>query len=127
MRITVEGRTYQVDREGITNRELMVMERFTGLTSDEMALALERGSVVAATALVWLARHREEPGLAVEDVEFRTAGLKVDDEPDPEPGKDPTPAAASAPNSTPTPPGSPSTSGTTGTPSNGSPALVSTP
>lgn len=91
-RITVEGRTYVFDEDTADNTELMAIEDVTGLASIDLEDALNRGSMRAITALVWVLRRREEPALLFADVKFRVSSLRFDQGPDDEPGKDEEPS-----------------------------------
>lgn len=78
MKLTVEDRVYELDRDSLTNVELMAIEDVTGLPFQRWIEALDGGSLKAITALVWIMRVREEPGLVFADVVFRAATLDVD-------------------------------------------------
>lgn len=90
MRISVEGRVFTFDEDEAENTELMAIEDATGLTITEWSDAVNRGSMRAITALVWILRRRDgEPDLAYGDVTFKAASLALlPDEPEPEAGKE---------------------------------------
>jgi hypothetical protein len=101
-KVTVEGKTYEFNGERFMNTELMAVERATGMTSVEWESALSRGSVLAATALVWMMRKRhEDPTLRFEDIEFDVSTLSLENEDDEEPvteqGKVPEPFESDTP------------------------------
>lgn len=97
MKVTVDGQVYQFDREQLRNRQLMDVERETGMAAPEWEAACERGSFIALTALVWLTlRVNGQPDLKFEDVDFDPAELNIAND-DEESGKDPEPEAPSPP------------------------------
>lgn len=78
MRIKAGDQEYTFDGERMLNVEIMAIEKATNLTAAEWQDALSRGSMLAATALVWVIRKREEPTLAFDQVEFPAATLEID-------------------------------------------------
>jgi hypothetical protein len=76
MKISIDGRCYEFER--ITNIEGMALEKATGMTFGEWGQALESGSMLATTALVWLVMRREQPDLRFGDVEFDPAELNIE-------------------------------------------------
>jgi hypothetical protein len=86
--ISVDGNSYEFEDTSADNIELMAIERVTGMTTAEWADAINRGSMLGTTALIWIMRRRAEPGLKFDDVHFHPASLKVETVEDDEPGKD---------------------------------------
>jgi hypothetical protein len=95
MKVTVEGQVYDFDQDNVRNRTLIAIERATGMTTGEWQDALTRGSVLAATALVWvILRENGQPDLEFDDVDFNPQTMEIADA-DEEPGKDLTDEAPS--------------------------------
>lgn len=85
LRIALGDEHWDITLGGFLNVEIMAIERATGMTAVEFEEALDKGSFIANTALVWILRRRREPGLKFDDVEFRVGDLSsqvVDDEAD---------------------------------------------
>lgn len=82
MKLTVGGVVYAVDLDRLENTELIAVEDATNLTLQEWQAGLNRGSMKAFTALVWLLRRRDEPGLEFTDVRFEVNTLEVDESED---------------------------------------------
>lgn len=83
-KLSVDGRVYEFDQDRLTNVECMAIEKVTGLTFGEWADALQKRSMLAVTALVWVVRKRDEPTLRFSDVEFNVASLDITDDEQPE-------------------------------------------
>lgn len=86
LQLNVGERSWEVHLERLLNVEVMAIERAVGMTVVEFGEALEKGSVTALTAIAWILRRREEPGLKFEDVQFELGDLGskwVGDEDDP--------------------------------------------
>ena len=58
MKIKAGGIVYEFDPNRFINVELMAVEKATGMTAVEWQNGLNRGSMIAATALVWILRRR---------------------------------------------------------------------
>lgn len=86
--ISVDGKSYEFEDTSTDNVELMAIERVTGQTIAEWAESINRGSMTATTALIWIVRRRKEPDLQFEDVHFHPASLTVEAIEDDAPGKD---------------------------------------
>jgi len=84
----VDGKTYEFDQDRLTNVECMAVEKATGMTTGEWQEALNAGSMLAITALVWLIRKREEPTTKFDEVEFAISSLEIAQDEEPE-GKEP--------------------------------------
>jgi hypothetical protein len=78
MKINLAGRSYLFSEDTSDNVELMALEELTGWSMGELSERLSTGSVKAITAIVWLLRRREEPGLPFADVKFRTSDISVE-------------------------------------------------
>lgn len=96
MKITVDDKVYDFDLTRITNVEGMAIEKVTDKTYLEWSEALQAGSMLAATALVWIIQKRQEPTLRFEDVEFSQLAIQDDDNVSPLEQPGPTGAADEA-------------------------------
>ncbi len=68
----------------LLNVEVMAIERATGMALNEFTQALQRGSLTSITALIWVLRRRQEPGLELDAVSFVLDDLDtevIDDDP----------------------------------------------
>lgn len=84
MRLTIDGEVYDFDPGKLTNVEGMAIETVTGLMFSEWAEALQKGSMTAQTALVWVVKKRQNPTLRFSEVEFSMDSIEVEqDEADP--------------------------------------------
>lgn len=86
LRIGVGGQSWDVDLAKLLNVEIIAIERAVGMSVVELGEALDRGSVLALTAVVWVMRRRGDPGLKFDDVTFPIGELDstwVQDEDDP--------------------------------------------
>ena len=70
MKFLIDGETVEFDTERITNVEGMAIERVTGMLFGEWGELLNKGSMLAITALVWIIRKRQDPPLRFDDVLF---------------------------------------------------------
>jgi hypothetical protein len=70
--------TYEYNRGKLINVEFIAMERVTGMDGIELNRALDRGSVNALTALIWVLRKRQEPTLKFEQVVFNVGDLGLE-------------------------------------------------
>ena len=95
MKITVDGELFEFDMDRMTNVEGMAVERATGMLFSEWAAALEKGSMLAITALVWVIQKRANPPLKFVDVSYEMSSLVVDQDED-EAEADPKDAADSS-------------------------------
>ena len=79
----------------LMNVELIAIEKQTGLMGTEVTDALNKRSVLALTALVWVIRKRREPQLQFEHVRFAMDELSIeeDEEDAPDPKEEPQPDA----------------------------------
>lgn len=73
-----ERNTYTFDEEQLLNTEAMAMEVATGRGLLEIVHSLPQVSMISVTAVVWILRRREEPGLQFEDVQFAVKDLDVE-------------------------------------------------
>ena len=81
---------WEFDR--LMNVELIAIEKQTGFIGDEFTDALNKRSVTALTALVWVIRKRNEPQLRFEHVRFAIDELTIEeDEEAPDPKEEPQP------------------------------------
>ncbi len=71
-------KTYTYEEEAVTTAEAILIEDETGLSWTEFKDAIQRNSVKAVVALVWVLRLREEPGLPLEQVVFKLGDLDSD-------------------------------------------------
>lgn len=77
VKLSIGDDSWDVELGRFLNVEIMAIERQTGMTASEFEDALNRGSMTAHTALVWLVRRRTEPGLKFDDVVFNSADLSI--------------------------------------------------
>jgi hypothetical protein len=87
MKLTVDGEVFEFDAAKITNVEGMAVEKATGLLYNEWARAVDAGSMLARTALVWVVRKRLDPALKFDDVVFTTLDIAEDDADASDPGE----------------------------------------
>ena len=80
MRVTLEGKEYDFDTASIRNDEAIAIETALGCTFKQWSQQLQDFSVSALTALVWIIRRREEPGLRFGDVTFELGSLHIEDD-----------------------------------------------
>ena len=73
MKFTVDGTHYDFDETTLTNKEVMDIESRCSCTFGEWSDLLKRNSMVALTALVWIALRRERTDMKYGDVEFQVA------------------------------------------------------
>lgn len=99
MKVTIEGQVYNFDRTLVRNKHYIVLERATGMTTGEWEQALEKGSVLAITGLVWLVLQQDGQSIDFGDVDFDPRQVDVDFS-DEEPGKDPAESAEDQPPTT---------------------------
>lgn len=82
MRISAGGKTFTFDPNKFLNTELIAVERATGFSAIEFQDGLNRGSMMAATALLWILQKRHvDPTIQFDDVEFDSATLLLEDDP----------------------------------------------
>lgn len=120
MKVKAGGNVYTFDPNKFSNKELMAVERATEMSAVEWQRGLNRGSMIAATALIWVLRtrlgERSASGsgpIEFDEIEFDAESLDMtggEDE-----VKDSAPETSSA--TTPEPDPSPSTTTTTFSPS----------
>ena len=79
-RVIVDGKSYEFDENEMTNRDAIALEEFTGWGVAEWGQKLTTASGKALTYLVWYVRSRTEPGLRINDVEFKLATLDLADD-----------------------------------------------
>jgi hypothetical protein len=58
LKVTAGGIAYEFDPNRFGNKEIMAIEKATGMTAVEWQNGLNRGSMTAATALIWILRRR---------------------------------------------------------------------
>ena len=84
--IRINGQHFDFNTARITNREGMSIESATDMTFTEVMDKASNGSLLALTALVWVVRKRNEPGLRFDDVDFALDDVEqVDDDETPDP------------------------------------------
>ena len=76
MRLTVDGEVYDFDPMKITNVEGMAVEKHTRMLYNDWAEAVNQGSMLARTALVWIVRKRQEPTLLFDQVLFTSLDIE---------------------------------------------------
>jgi len=92
--VTVDGHKYEFSEGSMTNLEAMAIEDVLGVTVGEWQDLLNRRSMRATTALVWMLRRREEPALKFEEVVFNPSSIDFDtSDEDAEEGKEPAPSS----------------------------------
>lgn len=89
MKLTVDGEAFEFDAARMTNVEGMAIERVTGMLFVEWTKALEAGSMLAQTALVWVIKKRREPSLRFDDVTFEMASIEIEDDEESDPKGEP--------------------------------------
>lgn len=80
MRLIISGKSYDVDPDRLLNTEAIAIEKETGLTVRDLIEGARRMSMLALTALVWVAMKRETPALRMSDVVFRLDDLEAEDD-----------------------------------------------
>lgn len=94
MKLTIDGEAFEFDESHMTNVEGMAIERATGMLYGEWAEALQKGSMLAQTALVWVVKKRREPALRFDDVVFSSVEVETPEgdasDPEPESESEPT-------------------------------------
>lgn len=85
MKVNVSGKSYEFSDDDLDNFDIMDVEEVTGLPTVDWQAALFKGSGRALTALVWVLRRKEEPGLKFGDVRFKLSEISL--EQDEESGK----------------------------------------
>lgn len=75
-------KTYVLDRDSLMNTEAIAIEAATGRTLLDVFNGLPEVSMISITALVWILRRREEPGLRFEEVQFAISDLDLEDSED---------------------------------------------
>ncbi len=61
-------------------QELRMLKRETGLDLGAFSKAVQAGDPDALCALVWVAKRRTQPGLALDDVHFKPSDLRFEGE-----------------------------------------------
>ncbi len=64
-----DPRTWEIDPNDLTIGETKALERVLDKTMVEFGALLERGSFTATSALLWIARRRDEPKLRIDDLD----------------------------------------------------------
>lgn len=85
MKFKVDDVEHELDESTLTNREVMDIEAACGCTFGQWGDLLRANSMLATTALVWIALRRENPTLKFSDVEFKVAEVfapPVEEDPD---------------------------------------------
>lgn len=93
MKLTVEGKTYQLSLDdGFGVKETIAIEEYTGLDIDLFGKLLDPKSkgkrppgsrFRALAALVWVARTRAGERLGIDDVDFKLTTLDIEDDAEP--------------------------------------------
>lgn len=78
IRVTLAGQSWVFSEDTADNVELIDVEKATGWDLGEWFEHIDHGSMRGLTALVWLLRRRDEPGLAFADVKFKIRDLRVE-------------------------------------------------
>jgi hypothetical protein len=71
---------YHFDQASVTNFEAEGVERETGLTWTEFGERLQKNSVLALRALLWMLQRRIHPTLKFRDVSFKLGEVDVEPE-----------------------------------------------
>jgi hypothetical protein len=58
----------------------MDIEKVTGGTFGDWSTLLEKGSMLALTAMVWIIQRRDNPQLKFSEVNFEIGSLEIEDE-----------------------------------------------
>src|SRR5882757_6624470 len=103
MKIAVGEKVYTFDPNKFMNVELIAIERATGMNAFEFQDGLNAGSMMAATALIWILDKREGKIQAFDNVLFLAKDLDLSPEDDVE-KKESSPESSSDTPSTPAPP-----------------------
>ena len=74
----VERKTYPLDWDDVTISEALLIEEETGFYWPEFREAVGNGSPKAVRALVGTLRRRGEPGLLMEQVDFKLSDLDIE-------------------------------------------------
>lgn len=74
-----DRKTYVLDRDSLLNTEAIAIEAATGRTLLDVFNGLPEVSMISITALVWILRRRDEPGLQFGDVQFAISELDLED------------------------------------------------
>lgn len=81
MRVTIgegdEVESYSFDPRRFLNVEFIAIERETGLTSAGFQDGLNRGSVMAATALIWVLRKRHGRPCEFDSIEYPANSFEI--------------------------------------------------
>lgn len=72
---------YHFDQASVTNFEAEGIERETGLTWTEFGERLQKNSVLALRALLWMLQRRVHPTLKFKDVSFKLGEVEAEMEP----------------------------------------------
>lgn len=72
---------FQFSPEKMTSFEAESIERETGLTWQEFGEKLQRNSVIAMRALLWVLQRRVHPTLKLRDVSFAMSEVDIEAEP----------------------------------------------
>jgi hypothetical protein len=72
---------YHFDQASVTNFEAEGIERETGLTWTEFGERLQKNSVLALRALLWMLQRRVHPTLKFKDVHFLLGEVQAEMEP----------------------------------------------
>jgi hypothetical protein len=78
MKLFVEDKQFEFDVDELDNFDYMDIEDVTGLAATDFFDSITKGSGRALTALVWIMRRKEEPGLEFKNVRFRLSALKLE-------------------------------------------------
>lgn len=73
-----DRKTWTFNSDQLMNTEAMAMEVATGRPLLEIVHSLQQVSMISVTAVLWILRRREEPGLEFEDVQFSVEDLDVE-------------------------------------------------
>ena len=110
MKVTAGGNAYTFDPRKFGNRELMAVERETGMTAVEWQDGLTRGSMISVTALIWILRlrlgERAADGsgpLEFDEVEFDADSVAISGGEDEVKGSAPETSSATTPEPGPSP------------------------
>lgn len=96
-----DAKEYPLDLDRVLSSEAIAAERVTGVTWPEVCRGLGQPvAVTSVTAILWIARKRQEPRLGFQDVQFAIGDLELID---PDDLEDDAPEAIELPKEEPSP------------------------
>jgi hypothetical protein len=87
--VVSDGKTYTLPEfDDLYAREIIAIESALGVPVEKIDSV---SNTLSLTALLWIARRREEPSLKFDDVDFRVSDISGDDDEDETEAEKPTP------------------------------------